>query len=385
MERGAALLVELGAVVLGLGLLARLASRLAISPIPFYLLAGLALGESGLVPLVTSEEFIEVGADLGVIFLLLMLGLEYSARELLAGVRTVARAGLMDLALNFTPGFVAGLLLGWGVVPALFLGGVTYISSTGVIAKLLIDLGWSGNRETPVVLSILVFEDLAMAVLLPTLAALALGELSASAILGVGLAITVMVAVIAFAYRQGDRLGLLVFHGSDEVSLLSVFGLTLLVAGFAEALSISAAVGAFLIGISLSGEAVARAHALLSPLRDLFAAVFFVFFGLSTNPREIPSVLLVAVALAVITAGTKMVAGGRAARRRGIGRAGQRRAGLTLIARGEFSIIIAGLAVGVAGAEELPALAAAYVLIMAIAGPLAAKFAEPGRARAIVG
>jgi CPA2 family monovalent cation:H+ antiporter-2 len=236
-----------------------------------------------------------------------------------------------------------------------------------------------------VVLSILVFEDLAMAVLLPTLAALALGELSASAILGVGLAITVMVAVIAFAYRQGDRLGLLVFHGSDEVSLLSVFGLTLLVAGFAEALSISAAVGAFLIGISLSGEAVARAHALLSPLRDLFAAVFFVFFGLSTNPREIPGVLLVAVALAVITAGTKMVAGGRAARRRGIGRAGQRRAGLTLIARGEFSIIIAGLAVGVAGAEELPALAAAYVLIMAIAGPLAAKFAEPGRARAIVG
>lgn len=385
MERGAALLVELGAVVLGLGLLARLASRLAISPIPFYLLAGLALGEGGLVPLVTSEEFIEVGADLGVIFLLLMLGLEYSARELVAGVRTVARAGLMDLALNFTPGFVAGLLLGWGVVPALFLGGVTYISSTGVIAKLLHDLGWTGNRETPVVLSILVFEDLAMAVLLPTLAALALGELSTSAILGVGLAITVMVAVIVFAYRQGDRLGLLVFHGSDEVSLLSVFGITLLVAGLAEALSISAAVGAFLIGISLSGEAVARAHALLSPLRDLFAAVFFVFFGLSTNPREIPGVLAVAVALAVITAGTKMIAGGWAARRRGIGRAGQRRAGLTLIARGEFSIIIAGLAVGVAGAEELPPLAAAYVLIMAITGPLAAKLAEPRRARATVG
>jgi CPA2 family monovalent cation:H+ antiporter-2 len=385
VEQGAFLLVELGAVVLGLGLLARLASRLAISPIPFYLLAGLALGQGGLVPLVTSEEFIEVGADLGVIFLLLMLGLEYSAGELLAGVRTVARAGLIDLALNFTPGFVAGLVLGWGVVPALFLGGVTYISSTGVIAKLLNDLGWAGNRETPVVLSILVFEDLAMAVLLPTLAALALGELATSAILTVGLAIAVMVAVIAFAHRQGDRLGLLVFHRSDEVSLLSVFGITLLVAGLAEALSISAAVGAFLIGISLSGEAVARAHALLSPLRDLFAAVFFVFFGLSTNPEEIPGVILVAVVLAVITAGTKMIAGGWAARRRGIGRAGQRRAGLTLIARGEFSIIIAGLAVGVSGAEGLPALAAAYVLLMAIGGPLAAKLAEPGRARATVG
>ena len=135
-----------------------------------------------MVPLVTSEEFIEVGAELGVIFLLLMLGLEYSARELVAGVRAVAPSGLLDLALNFTPGFLAGLLLGWGVVPSLFLGGVTYISSTGVIAKLLHDLGWSGNRETPVVLSILVFEDLAMAILLPTLGVLALGSSTTEAI-----------------------------------------------------------------------------------------------------------------------------------------------------------------------------------------------------------
>ena len=146
MGEGARLLIELGAVILSLGVLARLAGRLGVSPIPFYLLGGLALGEGGLVPLVTSEEFIEVGAELGVIFLLLMLGLEYSATELVAGVRSVAGAGAFDLVLNFTPGFLAGLLLGWGVVPALFMGGVTYISSTGVIAKLLGDLGWSGNR-----------------------------------------------------------------------------------------------------------------------------------------------------------------------------------------------------------------------------------------------
>lgn len=114
MDHGALLLVELGAVVLGLGILARLASRLAISPIPLYLLAGLAIGEGGLVPVVTSEEFIEVGAELGVIFLLLMLGLEYSAGELVAGVRAVAPAGPVDLALNFTPGFLMGLILGWG-------------------------------------------------------------------------------------------------------------------------------------------------------------------------------------------------------------------------------------------------------------------------------
>jgi CPA2 family monovalent cation:H+ antiporter-2 len=129
---------------------------------------------------------------------------------------------------------------------------------------------------------------------------------------------------------------------------------------------------------------VARADSLLSPLRDLFAAVFFVFFGLSTDPGEIPGVLLVAILLGVVTAATKLVVGRWAARRSGVGPAGQRRAGLSLVARGEFSIIIAGLAVGVSGADDLPALAAAYVLLMAVIGPLAAKLADPGRVRAAV-
>lgn len=379
MDHGALLLLELGAVVLALGILARLAGRLRISPIPLYLLGGLLLGEGGLVPVVTSEEFIEVGAELGIIFLLLMLGLEYSARELISGVRSVAPAGFLDFGLNFTPGFLAGMLLGWGVVPALFMGGVTYISSTGVIAKLLNDLRWSGNRETPVILSVLVFEDLAMAVILPTLGVLALGDSTSAALLAIGVAVFLMIGAIALAYKQGDRLGELVFHRSDEVSLLSVFGLTLVVAGLAEGANISAAVGAFLVGISLSGEGVAKARSLLAPLRDLFAAVFFVFFGLSTDPTDIPAVLAVAVVLGIVTAGTKLLSGWYAGRRMGIGSAGRLRTGLALMARGEFSIVIAGLAGGVAGAEELPALAAAYVLLMAISGPIAAKFVDPSR------
>jgi CPA2 family monovalent cation:H+ antiporter-2 len=226
---------------------------------------------------------------------------------------------------------------------------------------------------------VLVFEDLAMAILLPTLAALTLGGSTSGVLLTIGIAVAAMVGAIALAYRQGDRLGGLVIHRSDEVSLLSIFGLTLLVAGLAEGVNISAAVGAFLVGISLSGEAVARADTLLTPLRDLFAAVFFLFFGLSTDPGDIPDVLLLAVVLGAITAATKLVVGWWAARRRGIGRAGRRRAGVTLVARGEFSIIIAGLAAGVTGAEDLPALAAAYVLVMAIGAPIAAKFVDPGR------
>lgn len=383
MDRDALLVVELGAVVLGLGVLARVASRLGISPIPLYLIAGLMLGDGGIISVVTSEEFIEVGADLGVIFLLLMLGLEYSAADLVRSMRTVAPSGLVDLALNFVPGFSAGLILGWGVVPALFLGGVTYISSSGVIAKLMGDLGWTGNRETPVVISILVFEDLAMAVLLPVLATLAIGSESLGTLaITVGISLVAMTAAIAFAYRQGDRIGGIMLHRSDEASLLSIFGLTLLVAGVAEGFGISAAVGAFLVGISLSGEVVDRAAPLLSPLRDLFAAVFFVFFGLSTDPREIPAVLAVAVALGLVTAGTKMLTGWWAARRAGIGSAGRIRTGVLLTARGEFSIIIAGLGVGIAGADGLSALAAAYVLVMAVTGPIAAKLVGQRRRHA---
>lgn len=379
MEHGAFLLFELGAVVFVLGLIARLSRRLAISPIPLYLLAGLAIGEGGLFPIVTSEGLIEFGAQLGVIFLLLMLGLEYTASELLDSMKSVAPAGLIDLALNFTPGFVAGLILGWGVVPALFLGGVTYISSSGVIAKLVNDLGWAGNRETPIVLSILVFEDLAMAVILPILGVLALGESPTTALIAIGVALAAMAAALTFAHKQGDRLGTLVFDRSDEASLLTVFGLTLMVAGLAEGVNISAAVGAFLVGIGVSGVAAERAQTLLTPLKDLFAAEFFFFFGLSTNPRQIPGVLLVAVLLGLVTAGTKVFVGWWATKRAGIGYEGGIRGGLALIARGEFSIIIAGLAAGVAGADELPALAAGYVLIMAIAGPVATRLFQPTR------
>ncbi len=370
MNHVAQLLVELGAVVLGLGLVARLASRWSISPIPLFLIAGLALGKGGLIPIVTSEEFIEVGAEIGVIFLLLMLGLEYSADELVTGMRSVAPAGFVDLVFNFLPGFAAGLLLGWPVVPALFLGGVTYISSSGVVAKLLSDMGWTGNRETPTVLSLLVFEDLVMAILLPILGVLALGGTFGGAVLAISVALTVMIGTIAFAYRQGDKVGSFIFHTSDEVSLLTVFGLTLVVAGLAEGVGISAAVGAFLVGISVSGHAADRARALLTPLRDLFAAVFFLFFGLSTDPGNIPGVLFAALALGAVTAVTKFASGSWAAHRAGSSERGRVRAGLVLIPRGEFSIIIAGLGAGLAGGAELPALAAVYVLLMAVAGPL---------------
>jgi CPA2 family monovalent cation:H+ antiporter-2 len=152
----------------------------------------------------------------------------------------------------------------------------------------------------------------------------------------------------------------------------------------ASQLQVSAAVGAFLLGIAISGSTAENATRMLEPLRDLFAAMFFVVFGLNTNPATIPPVLGVALGLAVVTAITKLATGWWAAKRQGIARMGRARAGAALVARGEFSIVIAGLAVA-AGAvdEQLAALATAYVLIMAILGPLAARFVEPVARKAI--
>src|SRR5688572_16040996 len=120
------MLLELGAILVGLAILARLASALGISAIPFYLAAGLAFGEGGILPLVTTEGFVHIGAEVGLVLLLFMLGLEYPARELVDTLRASSRIGALDVALNMTPGIVAGLLLGWGPVPAMFLGGATY-------------------------------------------------------------------------------------------------------------------------------------------------------------------------------------------------------------------------------------------------------------------
>jgi CPA2 family monovalent cation:H+ antiporter-2 len=369
--------IELGAAVLGLAVLTRLAHRLGLSAIPLYLLGGLAFGHGGLVPLNFSEEFVHVGAEIGVILLLFMLGLEYTGEELRANLRTGFVAGLADLLLNFSPGFAAGLLLGWGPLAALLLGGVTYISSSGIIARVLEELRRLGNPETPTVLSILVLEDLAMAVYLPLVAVLLIGQGFLAGLISEAIALATVAVVLLAALRFGGAISRVLTHRSDEVVLLSTFGLVLLVAGVAQRLQVSAAVGAFLVGVALSGPLVKQTHRLIGPLRDLFAALFFLFFGLQIDPATLPPVLWQAVVLAVVTGLTKLLTGWWAVRRAGGDTAGGLRAGAELVARGEFSIVIAGLGSGLN--PQLGPLAAAYVLILAVAGPILARLMKDGR------
>ena len=380
MDHVATLLVELGLLFVGLSLLGLLARRLGLSPVPFVLVVGLALGEGGLVPMTTAEPFLTAAAEIGVVLLLLALGLEFSASELFSSLRRHGPSGVVDLLLNAPPGFVAGLLLGLPWEGALALAGITWISSSGIVARLLGDLGRLANRETPSVLSVLVLEDLAMALFLPLLVVALAGGGPAAALGGMALAVGAVVLVIVATQRHGHRLGRLLDHRDDEQVLLRLVGVALLVAGLAQSMGASAAVGAFLVGLALPATFAERARAILGPLRDLFAATFFVAFGLATDPAAILPVLPAALALAVVTGGTKFATGWFAARRDGVAVPGRLRAGTALIARGEFSIVIAGLAVG-AGVPQIGPLATGYVLLLAIAGPVITRFAEPAAVR----
>lgn len=367
-------IIELGVVLVGLALLARVANKVGLSGIPLYLLAGLAFGKGGLAPLELSQRFIELGAEIGVLLLLFMLGLEYSPSELKQSLRAGLGSGIADAVLNFTPGFVAGLLLGWKPLAAVLLGGVTYCSSSGIIAKVLSELKRLNNPETAGVLSILVIEDLAMAAYLPLVGALLVGGGARKIAISVAVAIAVVSLVLFVALRFGERLSRFAEHESDEIVLLTTFGTVLLVAGVAQQFQVSAAIGAFLVGIALSGPIAKQSGRLLSPLRDLFAVTFFFFFGLEIDPAVLIPLLPVAAALAVVTALTKLATGYWDAKRAGIEGRGRMRAGAALIARGEFSMVIAGLGIGLEPA--LGSLSAAYVLLLAIAGPLVARLVK---------
>jgi CPA2 family monovalent cation:H+ antiporter-2 len=368
-----ALLLELGVILVLLSGLGGLARRAGLPPIPLYLLAGLALGDGGLVPVPAAGEFVQAGAAIGVVLLLLTLGLEFTTAEFTDSLRRHVPSAVVDLGLNAAPGAIAGWLLRLDAAGVFALAGATWISSSGIVARLLTDLRRLGNRETPSVLAVLVIEDFAMAVYLPVLAVLAAGGAWWQAALGVLAATATLGVTVAASHRWGHHASRWLAHPDAEQLMLRVLGTTLVVAALAELVNISAAVGAFLVGLTLTGDAAIRARAVLSPLRDLFAAVFFLSIGLTIDAAELVPVLPAALALAITGIATKLFTGRFAAGRDGAGRRGRLRAGTALIARGEFSIVIIGLA----GANHpvLGPLVTAYVLLLATTGPLITRWA----------
>ncbi|MBM3711738.1 MAG: cation:proton antiporter [Actinobacteria bacterium] len=368
-------LSELGSVLIALGIAAYVAAKIRLSVVPIFLFAGLAFGEGGLVALELSDEFLDLGAQWGAILLLLLLGLEYSSKELFDSIKIRRSLGFVDLVFNFIPGALFALLLGWGLLGALTLGGITYVSSSGIASQFIKDSRLESKESTKRAVSVLVIEDLFLAPYLPVLSALlaSLGFLSGLISISAALIITGFVLLI------GAR-GIQIPHGphifgDSATLLLTVFGSALLASGVATYFGFSGAVAAFLVGLLLTGDIAIVARIRLAPLRDLFSAIFFLFFGLSTNPSDIPSVLLPAILLTIVGVSSKLATAWWAVK--DLDEVGATwRAAALLIPRGEFSMVIAGLAATTVFAVELQALTLTYVILTTLISSLIVRTAK---------
>jgi len=383
----AALLLEVGIALTAVALAGALANRVGLSVIPAYIVVGILVGPNppssvlGVsLNLVSDSEFIQVLAELGIVFLLFFLGLEFSVDQLLRDRGRISAAGGVDFAINFGLGAAIGLAFGWTLLETLFLAGIVYISSSAVITKSLIEEGWIANAESGPILGTLVFEDILIAVYLAVLAAVAGGGDLESAAVSVGIAFLFLGAITAVAWYGSGWLDRFFRTRSDELFLLRVVGVTTLVAGAALALGVSEAVAAFFVGTGISQTShVERIEHIVAPARDIFAAVFFFSIGLTTDVTLLAGVAaLLAVAVVVTTVG-KFVSGTLSGRFYDLDRRRSLRVGLGLVPRGEFSLVIATLAAGVGTgrlASVLPAFTVGYVLVMSVLGSVLIQQAD---------
>jgi len=383
-------LLELGVLFAAVALVGGLASRLRQSVIPFYIVTGILLGPfvSGrLTPYaLEATEFVELGAELGIVFLLFFLGLEFNLNRLLANRNRIGTAGTVDLVVNFGGGLVLGFLIFRAFLPAVLVAGIVYISSSAIITKSLIDLGWIANDEAEPMLGTLVYEDLVIAVYLVVATALLLGggDVGAAA-RSIGVALGVIVALLAVVWFGTPLFQRLLAVDSHEFIVLRAVGVTVLTAGAALALGVSEAVAAFFVGMAFSStDHVERLERLLEPVRDVFAAVFFVWIGLVTDPLVFTGVLGLVFLAVVLTAPTKLLSGYLGGRIYGLSVRQSTRVGLGMTTRGEFSLIIATLALSGAGttlaepvAQTIYAFAVGYVLVMSVVGTMLMQYSAP--------
>jgi CPA2 family monovalent cation:H+ antiporter-2 len=369
-----------GSFLLGAGLLlAALAFagifflRLRQSAIPAFIILGVILR-----PEHFESEMVDSLATAGVVLLLFSMGLEFSLGALISNGRRITKTGGIDLLFCLPLGLVAGLVVGGGWVGALLFAGAFYVSSSAIIAKSIIELRRAADPETEVALGILVFEDLFIALYLAVLSgAVLVAEPSLmSAAVGVGKALLFFGIVVLIALRARSVLDRLFAIDNDDLFLLLVGGLVLLLSWGALTAGLSEAIGAFLAGLALAEtQHRERAEHLFAPLQGVFAAIFFFGFGLSIDPGTFPSVWLPAVILVVLAVIAKVGGGWVAGRRSGLSQRGSLTLGLTLVARGEFSIILAGIAVSV-GRERLGALLALLVLGLSLVGTAGLQYAN---------
>ncbi|MGW2618863.1 cation:proton antiporter [Streptomyces sp. NPDC001500] len=375
-------LLAMGGAFLAAAFLARLGNRIGLPTIPLFTLAGMLLGPHtpGLVLVEDAHDF-EMLSALGLVLLLFYLGLEFHLDDLRTGGRRLALAGGGYLLLNVGAGLGFGLALGWGAREALVLAGVLGISSSAIVTKILIDLGRLGRPETRLILGVIVVEDVFLALYLAALQPVIGGAHGiAEVLLQVSKAFGFLL-LLAAAARYGTRLiGRLIHVRDDELLVISFLGAAVLVAGVSEVLGVADAIGAFMVGLILAQTpSAARIRRLVHPLRDAFAAIFFFAFGLAIDPGDFADVLVPVAVAAGLTVAMNGAAGLIAARLYGYGPEPAANIAATLLARGEFALILAAMAASAGLDERLAPFIAGYVLVLAVLGPVAA-----GRAHLIV-
>ncbi len=370
---------QLAVTVAVLGLLGLLAGRIGLSPIPAYLVAGLLLGpnEPRFLSLIRPSEVTTFVAELGIVFLLFFLGLEFSVERLLRSGRHLLLGGAIDLVVNAGLGLVLGLTAFGGGFGAIMLAAAVYVSSSAIIVKGLSDFRRLADEETDLILGVLVFEDLVIAVVLGFAAAGGGG--AGSTLLVVVKAAGFMIAALAASRWLAPHLDALLDWLPREFFLLLTFALLVGMAALAKELGLSEAIGALMAGVLLADTSVREEiEERFFSFRDLFAALFFFVFGLGIDLSALDRVgWLVGGALAASLAG-KVLSGFAAARLGGLSRRQGLNAGIALVAHGEFTVIVAQLAagnpaMGASAHRDLLAFAGLYVLVSATVGTLLMK------------
>ncbi|MGH7518869.1 MAG: cation:proton antiporter [Gemmatimonadales bacterium] len=370
------------AVVLGVAAVTTvLFQRLRLPVVLGYLLAGLVVGPHVPIPLVAEAARVRTLAELGVILLMFSLGLEFSLRKLVRLGPRVALVAVLEVGLMLTLGYIAGQLLGWSPLTSAFAGAVVAISSTMIVARVLAE----ERAEPPLrdlVFGVLVVEDLVAILLIAALTALTFeGQLSAARVLSTGgrlLAFlvgsfAVGLLIVPPAMRSIARLR------SPETTLVASIGFCFTAALVALWAGYSVALGAFLAGSLVAESGAARqVEVLVRPVRDMFAAIFFVAVGMLLDPAVIRREWVVVLVLTAVVLCGKAVGVTVGAFLTGHGTRLSLRAGLSLAQVGEFSFIIAGLGVGLGGpAASLPHVAVAVCAITAFLAPLLVRVSEP--------
>lgn len=381
-------LLQVGIALFTLAVIGAAARMLDQSVIPAYIVSGILVGPyvptniGGIsLRLVTEGDFLTVIAELGIVLLLFFLGLEFSIGTLIRNRVRLTKVGGIDLVLNSLIGVGLGLAFGFGLMTTVLLTGAVYISSSAIITKALTEVGWLANPESEVILGTLVVEDLVIAVYLAIVSALVAGGGSSETIAVTVLQSFLFLGALAAAAHYGTIYIVRLFSvESDELFILRVVGTTVLVGGGALAIGASEAVAAFFVGTAFHGtELVERIEEQLSPLRDVFAALFFFSIGVSTNLLVVAEVGVLIASAVVGTTLTKVASGFASGAVYGLTPRRSLRVGLGLVPRGEFSLIIAALASTsrVTEIQEVvPAFTVGYVLVMSILGSVGIQYSD---------